>query len=104
MFFKKRFDATFKQECAEVNGECYTIRELSLGERSAFFSYHAENEGNPLLACAWLLSKACAEFTNVKVTDISLKVGPSTIDELSAAIIKLSGLDASEAIEQEAKN
>lgn len=104
LFSRPSYSATLKTKLIDVNDVSYQIRELTVGERTAFQSYMLENDSNQLLCAAWLLKKACAEFEKVEVVDISMRVGPSTIEALSEAIIEFNGLLGEESIEQEVKN
>lgn len=104
LFSRPSYSSTLKKKSVEVNGVGYEIRELTVGERTAFQSYMIENESNQLLCASWLINQACAEFKKVDVVDISMQVGPSTIEGLSQAIIEFSGLLGEENIEQDVKN
>lgn len=82
----------FHLSVVEIDEASYHARELTVAERMAFREYVAENEGNAMLAIAWLLRTACWEFSRASVVKLATNGPPTAMARVSTVILEISGM------------
>lgn len=81
-------------DLVETNGQQYRIRELSVAERLSFRDYMTSNDGEPLLALAWLVKTACFEWSGKDAAALAADFSPSAMAAVSNAVLELSDMVA----------
>lgn len=82
----------FHMAVVEVDEACYHTRELTVAERMTFREYVAENEGNAMLAIAWLVKTACFEFSLSSIVKLATNGPPTALARVSTNILEISGM------------
>jgi len=80
----------FKESALTIEGEEIIVRELSARQRSTLFDLHNANT-SPVEIQAHIIKMGCSEFKEVSVDDIGDFPG-SAVDDISKAILDISGL------------
>jgi len=90
----------FKTSKKEIEGESFSIRELSAKQRQVMLGLHTD-ETNPIVIQANLIKMCCDGFEEKTIDEI-LDMPGGCFDELAKEVLEVSGLgeDATEGAEK----